>query len=46
MKLPPLNALRYFDIAAQTENFVRAAEHLHVTHGAVSRQVRLLEESQ
>ncbi|WP_151883907.1 LysR substrate-binding domain-containing protein [Pseudomonas putida] len=45
MKLPPLNALRYFDIAAQTENFVRAAEHLHVTHGAVSRQVRLLEES-
>jgi DNA-binding transcriptional LysR family regulator len=37
--------LRYFDIAAQTESFVRAAEHLHVTHGAVSRQVRLLEES-
>lgn len=45
MKLPPLNALRYFDIAAETENFVRAAERLHVTHGAVSRQVRLLEES-
>ena len=45
MKLPPLNALRYFDIAAQTESFVRAAEHLHVTHGAVSRQIRLLEES-
>lgn len=45
MKLPPLTALRYFDIAAQTESFVRAAEHLHVTHGAVSRQVRLLEES-
>ncbi|SPO53254.1 HTH-type transcriptional regulator TrpI [Pseudomonas sp. JV551A1] len=45
MKLPPLNAFRYFDIAAATESFVRAAEHLHVTHGAVSRQVRLLEES-
>ncbi|MDZ3993809.1 LysR family transcriptional regulator [Pseudomonas sp. Teo4] len=45
MKLPPLNTLRYFDIAAETENFVRAAERLHVTHGAVSRQVRLLEES-
>ncbi|CAM3759186.1 HTH-type transcriptional regulator TrpI [Pseudomonas reidholzensis] len=45
MKLPPLNAFRYFDIAAETESFVRAAEHLHVTHGAVSRQVRLLEES-
>lgn len=45
MKLPPLAALRYFDIAAETESFVRAAERLHVTHGAVSRQVRLLEES-
>ncbi|MFJ4053235.1 LysR substrate-binding domain-containing protein [Pseudomonas sp. NPDC089743] len=45
MKLPPLSALRYFDIAAETESFVRAAERLHVTHGAVSRQVRLLEES-
>ena len=45
MKLPPLTAFRYFDIAARTESFVRAAEHLHVTHGAVSRQVRLLEES-
>ncbi|WDY57316.1 LysR substrate-binding domain-containing protein [Pseudomonas sp. PSKL.D1] len=45
MKLPALNALRYFDIAAETESFVRAAERLHVTHGAVSRQIRLLEES-
>lgn len=45
MKLPPLTAFRYFDIAARTQSFVRAAELLHVTHGAVSRQVRLLEES-
>lgn len=45
MKLPPLNAFHYFDIAARGESFVRAAEQLHVTHGAVSRQVRLLEES-
>ncbi|WP_065760606.1 LysR substrate-binding domain-containing protein [Pseudomonas defluvii] len=45
MKLPALSAFRYFDVAAQTESFVRAAELLHVTHGAVSRQVRLLEES-
>jgi len=45
MKLPALSAFRYFDIAAETESFVRAAERLHVTHGAVSRQVRLLEES-
>ena len=28
MKLPPLTAFRYFDIAARTESFVRAAEHL------------------
>lgn len=45
MKLPPLNTLRFFDVAAQTESFARAAERLHVTHGAVSRQVRLLEQS-
>ncbi|MGG5292357.1 LysR family transcriptional regulator [Pseudomonas shirazensis] len=45
MKLPPLNTLRFFDVAAQTESFVRAAERLHVTHGAVSRQIRLLEQS-
>lgn len=45
MKLPPLATLRYFDMAARTQSFVQAAERLHVTHGAVSRQVRLLEES-
>ncbi len=45
MKLPALTAFRYFDMAARTESFVRAAELLHVTHGAVSRQVRLLEAS-
>jgi DNA-binding transcriptional LysR family regulator len=43
MKLPTLNAFRFFDVAAQTQSFVKAAEQLHVTHGAVSRQVRLLE---
>lgn len=45
MKLPALSAFRYFDVAAQTESFVRAADILNVTHGAVSRQIRLLEES-
>ena len=45
MKLPPLNALRFFDVAARTESFVAAAAELHVTHSAVSRQVRLLEEA-
>lgn len=45
MKLPALTAFRYFDVAARTESFARTAEILNVTHGAVSRQVRLLEES-
>lgn len=43
MRLPPLGAFKVFDVAAQTESFVKAAESLHVTHGAVSRQVRQLE---
>ncbi|MCY4126569.1 MAG: LysR family transcriptional regulator, partial [Pseudomonas sp.] len=29
MKLPPLAALRYFDVAATTQSFIRAAECLH-----------------
>jgi LysR family transcriptional regulator, glycine cleavage system transcriptional activator len=42
--LPPLNALRAFETAARHESFARAAEELHVTQGAVSRYVKLLEE--
>ncbi|CAM2152629.1 LysR family transcriptional regulator, glycine cleavage system transcriptional activator [Pararobbsia alpina] len=45
MKLPPLGTFRVFDVAAQTQSFVKAAEVLHVTHGAVSRQIRMLEEA-
>jgi LysR family glycine cleavage system transcriptional activator len=45
MKLPPLGTFRVFDMAAQTQSFVKAAERLHVTHGAVSRQIRILEEA-
>jgi DNA-binding transcriptional LysR family regulator len=45
MSLPPLAAFRFFNVAAHTQSFVRAAELLHVTHGAVSRQVRLLEDA-
>ena len=45
MNLPPLAAFRFFNTAAQTQSFVKAAQQLHVTHGAVSRQVRLLEEA-
>lgn len=42
--LPSLNALRAFEAAARHGNFTRAAEELHVTQGAVSRQVRNLED--
>jgi LysR family transcriptional regulator, glycine cleavage system transcriptional activator len=43
-RLPPLSALRPFEAAARLESFSRAAEELHLTHGAVSRQVRALED--
>lgn len=43
-RLPPLNALRAFEAAARNLSFKKAAQELHVTPGAVSHQVRLLEE--
>jgi LysR family glycine cleavage system transcriptional activator len=42
--LPPLNALRAFEAAARLSSFKDAAAELGVTHGAISRHVRLLEE--
>ena len=43
--LPPLNALRAFEAVARLESVSRAAAELHVTHGAVSRQLRTLEDA-
>lgn len=43
--LPPLNALRAFEAVARLDSVSRAAAELHVTHGAVSRQLRALEEA-
>jgi DNA-binding transcriptional LysR family regulator len=43
--LPPLNALRAFEAAARLGSISRAAVELHVTHGAVSRHVRTLEDA-
>lgn len=42
-RLPPLNALRAFEAAARHLSFKKAAAELHVTPGAVSHQVKLLE---
>ena len=42
-RLPPLNALRAFEAAARHASFTKAADELHVTHGAISRQVQTLE---
>ena len=42
--LPPLTTLPDFEAAARHLSFTKAAEELHVTHGAVSRQVKSLED--
>lgn len=43
-RLPPLNALRHFEAVARLGSFAAAAEDLHVTHWAVGKQIRLLED--
>src|SRR5258706_13097503 len=42
-KLPPLNALRAFEVAARAGNFTEAAKSLNVSQGAVSRHIAQLE---
>lgn len=42
-QLPPLSAVRVFEAAGRHLNFSHAAEELHVTQGAVSRQIKVLE---
>jgi LysR family transcriptional regulator, glycine cleavage system transcriptional activator len=42
-RLPPLNALRVFEVAARTGSYAAAGAELGLTHGAVSRQVAALE---
>lgn len=44
MKLPPLNSVRVFESAARLGSMRRAAEELFVTAGAVSQQIRALED--
>ncbi|MGI4800624.1 MAG: LysR substrate-binding domain-containing protein, partial [Janthinobacterium lividum] len=42
--LPPLNAVRAFEAAARLGSLKQAGAELGVTHGAISRQIGLLEE--
>jgi LysR family transcriptional regulator, glycine cleavage system transcriptional activator len=41
---PPLNALHVFCVVVEKEGFRQAAQALHITPGAVSRQVQVLEQ--
>ncbi len=43
-KLPPLNYLRAFEATARLGGVYKAAQELCVTHGAVSRQIKQLEQ--
>lgn len=42
--LPPLTALKVFETAGKHLSFTEAAKQLHVTQGAVSRQIKQLED--
>ncbi len=42
--LPPLPALRAFESTARLGSVTRAAEELHLTHSAISHQLKALEE--
>lgn len=45
LHIPPLPALRALEAVARTGSLSRAAEALHVTHGAISHQLKGLEAS-
>ena len=44
MRLPPFSALVALEAAARHRSYSRAADELFVTHGAVSQQIRKLED--
>ena len=43
-RLPPLNALRAYEVAARHLSFALAARELHVTPAAISHQIKGLED--
>ena len=45
LRMPPLYALRAFEVAARFGSFTQAAESLCITQSAVSRHVKTLEEN-
>jgi LysR family glycine cleavage system transcriptional activator len=44
-RLPPLNGLRAFEVAARHLSFTHAASELYLTRGAVAQQVKKLEDA-
>lgn len=42
--LPPLSALRYFEAVARLGSVTAAGRELHVTHSAISQQIKQLED--
>lgn len=42
-RFPPLNPLRVFEVVARLQNLTTAAQELHVSQSAVSRQIATLE---
>ncbi|MFB6417705.1 LysR substrate-binding domain-containing protein [Bradyrhizobium tunisiense] len=43
-RLPSLEAMRVFEVAGRHGSYSKAADELHITHGAVSQRIRQLEE--
>lgn len=44
-RLPPLQTLEAFDVTARLLSFTRAGQEINLSQSAVSRQIKLLEES-
>lgn len=42
-KLPPLNPLKVFDTVVRTQNLTKAAQALHISQSAVSKQLNVLQ---
>ena len=43
-RLPPLNAVRAFEVAARHVSFTKAAERVHIAQPPLSQQIIALEE--